>query len=75
MTTIRSLSKKLTNLVLDTNIITIGKNLLKWIIAPSILIMLIILAFNANNERQKIRICNAQGISESQCDYYMKYGD
>lgn len=75
MATIRDLSKKLTNLVLDTNIITMGKNLLKWIIAPSVLVMLFMFAYNANQERQGIRYCNSQGISESQCNYYMKNGD
>jgi hypothetical protein len=73
--TIRSLSKKITNLLLDTDIATMGKAILKWIILPIVAFLLLNLVYDAYQENKRLTYCSDRGISESQCNYFIKYGD
>ncbi|MCJ8297954.1 MAG: hypothetical protein MJK13_03320 [Pseudomonadales bacterium] len=71
----RSLSKKVTNLLLDTDIATIGKSILKWLILPVVAFILLGLGYDAYDINKRLTYCTDRGVSESQCDYFIEYGD
>ena len=75
MATIRSLAKKLSSLVLDTNLTTIGMNLLNWVIAPIIIFTLLTMSFSTYQKYKRHSYCEKRGVSQSQCDYFIEYGD
>ena len=75
MATIRSLSKKIVNLILDTDLATIGKNILKWLVLPIVAFLLLGVSYDAYQNNKRLTYCSDHGISESQCDYFIEYGD
>ncbi len=75
MTTIRVLMKKATSLLLDTSLITVGQNFIKFVVTPSLIILLVALSFRTYQHYKDFSYCDAQGISQSQCAYFIEYGD
>ncbi len=75
MTTIRNLSKKITSLILDTDLATIGKNILKWLVLPVVAFVLLDIGYDAYQKNKRLTYCSDRGVTESQCDYFIEYGD
>ena len=75
MTTIRILMKKATSLLLDTSLATIGQNFIKFVVTPSLIILLVVFSFKTYQQYKDFSYCDAQGISQSQCAYFIEYGD
>lgn len=75
MATIRSLTRKVVSLVLDTNLVTIGLNFIKFVVAPCFVILLVTFSFNTYQKYKNFSYCDAQGVSQSQCAYFIEYGD
>lgn len=75
MATIRSLSKKIASLILDTDLATIGKKILKWLVLPVVAFLLLGVGYDAYQNNKRLTYCSDRGVSESQCDYFIEYGD
>ncbi|MEC8963917.1 MAG: hypothetical protein VX894_01145 [Pseudomonadota bacterium] len=75
MATIRDLSKKISSLLLDTDLITMGKGILKWVVVPILTVILLSIGYEAYDEARGLKYCRDEGVSESKCDYFLKYGD
>ncbi|WP_193051466.1 hypothetical protein [Pseudoalteromonas undina] len=75
MATIRSLSKKFASLILDTDLATIGKKILKWLVLPVVAFFLLGVGYDAYQNNKRLTYCSDRGVSESQCDYFIEYGD
>ncbi|WP_372810764.1 hypothetical protein [Pseudoalteromonas nigrifaciens] len=75
MATIRSLSKKIASLILDTDLSTIGKNILKWLVIPVVALLLLSIGYDSYQNNKRLAYCRDRGVSESQCDYFIEYGD
>lgn len=75
MATIRNLSKKIASLILDTELATIGMKILKWLVFPVVAFLLLGVGYDAYQNNKRLSYCSDRGVSESQCDYFIVYGD
>lgn len=75
MATLRSLSKKIASLILDTDLSIVGKKILKWLVLPVVAFLLLGIGYDAYQNNKRLTYCSDRGVSESQCDYFIKYGD
>ncbi|PCC12861.1 hypothetical protein [Pseudoalteromonas sp. JB197] len=75
MATIRSISKKIASLILDTDLATIGKKILKWLVLPVVAFLLLGVGYDTYQNNKRLTYCSDRGVSESQCDYFIEYGD
>ena len=73
MTTIRTLAKKITTLVLDTNLELVGKFLLKWVLAPCMVILSLSFIYMAYEHHRDLTYCSDRGVSEAQCSDFIEY--
>ena len=61
--------------MLDTKLATIGKKIFKWLVLPVVAFLLLDVNYDAYQNNKRLTYCSDRGVSESQCDYFIEYGD
>lgn len=52
-----------------------GKGILKWAVVPILTVILLSIGYEAYDKARGLKYCRDEGVSESKCDYFLKYGD